>query len=76
MSVLKAVVLIDNKAACGLTGEWGLSVYIEYKDKRIRRTGVPHVITGHCMGDKAFAVLKKELGDRVEQLYSGYTFEI
>ena len=41
----------------------------------IRKTGIERVITGHCTGDKAFEILKKELGDSVEQIYSGYVFE-
>lgn len=32
---MKATVLVDNIAANGLAGEWGLSIYIEYDDKRI-----------------------------------------
>ena len=32
---MKATVLTDNTEGLGLKGEWGLSVYIEYKDKRI-----------------------------------------
>ena len=32
---MKATVLVDNTPGCGLGGEWGLSVYIEYGDKRI-----------------------------------------
>lgn len=32
---MKATVLVDNIAANGLAGEWGLSIYIGYRDKRI-----------------------------------------
>lgn len=32
---MKATVLIDNTARNGLAGEWGLSFYIEYEDKKI-----------------------------------------
>lgn len=32
---MKAAVLIDNIASEGLTSEWGLSIYIEYEDKRV-----------------------------------------
>jgi len=32
---MKATVLVDNIAACGLDSEWGLAIYIEYKDKKI-----------------------------------------
>lgn len=37
----------------------------------VRETGIIKIITGHCTGDEAFAVLKEELGDIVEQLYTG-----
>ena len=33
--MMKATVLVDNKACQGCAGEWGLSVYIEYEDKVI-----------------------------------------
>lgn len=39
--------------------------------KNIRETGIQKIYTGHCTGDKAFDILKKELGDQAEQLYSG-----
>lgn len=32
---MKATVLVDNTPGCGLGGEWGLSIYIEYEDRRI-----------------------------------------
>lgn len=32
---MKAVVLSDNIACGDLAGEWGLSIYIEYEDKRV-----------------------------------------
>ena len=39
--------------------------------KRMRETGVQKIVTGHCTGDEAFAILKKELGDVIEQMYTG-----
>lgn len=44
--------------------------------KRILDTGISRVITGHCTGEEAFAILKEELGDRVEQLYTGMELEL
>lgn len=38
---------------------------------RIRETGIRRVITGHCSGEKGFRILKEELGDMVEQMYTG-----
>ncbi|MDD5926679.1 MAG: MBL fold metallo-hydrolase [Firmicutes bacterium] len=32
---MKATVLVDNIKGCGLNGEWGLCVYIEYDDKTV-----------------------------------------
>ena len=43
---------------------------------RLRATGVQRVFTGHCTGDRAFEVLKEELGDIVSQLRTGLEIEI
>ncbi len=32
---MKATVLIDNIQSDSIKGEWGLSIYVEYKDKKI-----------------------------------------
>ena len=37
----------------------------------LKKAGVKRIITGHCTGDHAFEILKRELGDRVEKMYSG-----
>ena len=42
----------------------------------IKRTGIKRVITGHCTGEKSFQILKQTLGESLEQIYSGYVFEI
>lgn len=42
----------------------------------IRKTGVQKVYTGHCTGEKAFEILKEELGDMAEQLYVGMVIEL
>lgn len=39
-------------------------------------TGITKVITGHCTGDKAFLELKEKLGDRLDQMYTGYVLEV
>lgn len=44
--------------------------------ERIRETGIQKVITGHCTGEEGFSILKKELGNRVEQMYCGMEIEI
>ncbi|MGI6498861.1 MAG: MBL fold metallo-hydrolase [Oscillospiraceae bacterium] len=43
---------------------------------RIRETGIQKVYTGHCTGESAFSVLKQELGDKVEPIYSGMKITI
>lgn len=42
----------------------------------IKELGIEKIYTGHCTGDKAFALLKKELGDSLVQLRSGLEIEI
>lgn len=39
--------------------------------RRIRETGIQRVYTGHCTGARAMDLLRQELEDRVEQLYTG-----
>ena len=39
--------------------------------RRLRDTGVTHIITGHCTGQEGFDILKEELGDRVRQTEVG-----
>lgn len=40
----------------------------------IRRTSIGRIFTGHCTGEHAFRFLKAELGDRIEQFSSGFTY--
>jgi 7,8-dihydropterin-6-yl-methyl-4-(beta-D-ribofuranosyl)aminobenzene 5'-phosphate synthase len=42
---------------------------------RTKETGIQKIITGHCTGDEAFVMLKEELGDIVEQMYTGMELE-
>lgn len=44
--------------------------------EKIRETGVKKVYTGHCTGERAMELLKRELGDMVEQFYTGMEIEI
>lgn len=43
---------------------------------RIRETGIQKVYTGHCTGEKAYRVLKEELGSVVEQLHTGLVIAV
>ena len=42
--------------------------------REISQTAVEHILTGHCTGDHAFQFLKMELGDRIEQFSSGFSY--
>jgi len=69
-----------GKNICALIG--GLHLYKLTDDEvrafaaRLRSTGVKQVFTGHCTGERAFVVLKEELGEIVEQLYTGMEIEV
>ena len=39
---------------------------------KIRETGIEYVCTGHCTKQRAFDILKEELGDVAEQMRVGY----
>lgn len=38
---------------------------------RVRDTGIEKIYTGHCTGDRAMEILKEELGEKVQQIYTG-----
>ena len=68
-----------DKQIYGLIGGFHL---FNKSDKEVRRvgreikaTGVEYVCTGHCTGDRAYSILKEELGDRLEQLRVGLRIE-
>lgn len=69
-----------GKKICALIG--GLHLYkltdeeVRAFADRLRKTGVKKVLTGHCTGDRAFVVLKEELGEIVDQLYTGMEIEV
>jgi len=44
--------------------------------KRVQETGIEAVYTGHCTGNRPYEVLKEELGDKVQQFYSGMEIKI
>ncbi|HBN55420.1 MAG TPA: MBL fold hydrolase [Lachnospiraceae bacterium] len=64
-----------DRALYALIG--GFHLYHTSKDDiralagRIKETGIRKVYTGHCTKAEGFEALKEELGDRVEQLYTG-----
>lgn len=44
--------------------------------KRLKAAGVRTIVTGHCTGDKAYELLKQELGDGIRQMHSGLVLEL
>ena len=44
--------------------------------QRIKDTGIEKIYTGHCTGDRAFGLLKNELGDKAEELFAGKIIEL
>lgn len=42
---------------------------------RIKETGIEKIYTGHCTGQRAFDILKEELGEKAEQLKTGLVME-
>lgn len=44
---------------------------MEQMVERLAAASVQRIITGHCTGEIGFEILRKRLGDRVEQMYSG-----
>lgn len=41
----------------------------------IRDTGIAHIYTGHCTGKDACGILKEELGEVVQEFYTGFVME-
>lgn len=39
--------------------------------EEIRKTGIAYVCTGHCTGERAYEIMKKELGENLHQLHVG-----
>ena len=43
--------------------------------KKINNTGIEYVCTGHCTKERAYSILKEELGDKLEQMKVGYQID-
>ena len=43
--------------------------------KKINNTGIEYVCTGHCTKERAYSILKEELGDKLEQMRVGYQID-
>lgn len=44
--------------------------------KQVSNAKIAHLVTGHCTGQRAFEILHEELGDKVQQMFSGMELEI
>lgn len=44
--------------------------------KRVRETGIEHILTGHCTGDRAMEILREELGDMAQQMHAGLQLDL
>ena len=68
-----------GKKALALVGGFHLSNksedFVRKLAKGIRETGITFVYTGHCTGQKAYEILKEELGSHAVQLMSGLVME-
>ncbi|MGN0710887.1 MAG: MBL fold metallo-hydrolase [Anaerovoracaceae bacterium] len=49
--------------------------YVRNLAREIKETGIKHIYTGHCTGEKAYKILQEELGDIVNQLCCGLVME-
>ena len=50
--------------------------YVREFSGRVLNTGVTAVYTGHCTGDKAMAIMREELGDKLHAFKTGLVIEI
>jgi len=48
---------------------------VESVARKIQSTGITNVVTGHCTGEKAYKILKENLGDIVNQFHTGMVLE-
>lgn len=83
LNILKAVESKFHKRVSIALGGFHLIDGEEYETEdelmeisRQMKSDFPNVklYTGHCTGDKAFEILKRELGDQLHSFYSGFEF--
>ena len=48
---------------------------VRYVAQKIKDTGISYVCTGHCTKERAYKIMKEELGDMLEQLHVGLKIE-
>ena len=44
--------------------------------EKIKNTGIDYICTGHCTKNRAYSILKKDLGDKLEQMKVGYKISL
>ncbi len=70
---------LPGSHVCMTLGGLHLSKYSDSDVRKIaaeiKKLSIDKVVTGHCTGDKAYEILKEELGERVIQTCSGMTLE-
>lgn len=49
--------------------------YIREIARELSEAGIEYIGTGHCTKDRAYKILKEELGDRIEQFRTGMVME-
>ena len=68
-----------DKHIYGLVGGFHLFNKTEGEIRKVSRnildTGIDYVCTGHCTKDRAYSIMKEELGDKLEQLRVGLVIE-
>ena len=80
MNIIKEVKkTFPDKHIYGLVGGFHLFNKTEGEIRKVSRnildTGIDYVCTGHCTKDRAYSIMKEELGDKLEQLRVGLVME-
>lgn len=69
-----------GKPVCAMVGGFHLYTRSEAEVRqfagRLKEMQVGYICTGHCTGDKAYDILREELGESLHHLHVGLTIEI
>ena len=80
VSIIQEVMAtFPDKKVYGLIGGFHLfnksESEVRYVAQKIKDTGISYVCTGHCTKERAYKIMKEELGDMLEQLHVGLKIE-
>lgn len=50
--------------------------YIRGLAVRMKELNIKKLVTGHCTGEEAYRILKEELGNKIEQMYTGLEIKL